>query len=249
MEDKELKKICQTISGYPEVIQKEIYNQLKIKFEDSTFKEIQKLFKSRLQDIAKDLDYPEDTICVLSGEEQRLASEYPDTYQSITTVHHRDARTSFQYAMDLAASWIMEDYIINQLKIKGLSIERAGEDKERKMLSSKKISSNSDCKVLLNGQEIPLELVNDYKGYWAKNKKIDLRDDKYLNMVKKKSLLLGISTKDQKYILLNFAKDIKAKHIENHYAYHKPAYSIPITPDMLKDLDFSAIAEVIAKEL
>jgi hypothetical protein len=42
-----------------------------------------------------------------------------------------------QYAMDLAASWVMEDYIIEQLKNNGLSVSRAGEDKGRIVLAGK----------------------------------------------------------------------------------------------------------------
>ena len=267
MNDEE-KKIWNAINDCQPEFQKLIYNKLKIKFEDSVFKSVQELFTNNsLEEIACGLDYPEDTICVLSGDELTLEKKYKKTYDAITSArHNRDKRTPFQYAMDLAASWVMEDYVINQLRDKlsknGLEIERAGEDKDRKMLSDKKISSNSDCTVSYGNKSRKLELVNDYKGYWMKNKKIDLRDDKYKNLKNDKSLLLGISTNlkndkslllgistkaEKKYVLLDFGKDVEAKYIPSHFPYGgKPAWSISIK-GMLHDLDYSAIAKAIKR--
>ena len=216
----------------------------------STFSEIQQLFPKSLQEIAKELGYPESTICVISGDEKAIMTKHPSTYSNIQSCgHNRDARTPLQYAMDLAASWIMEDYLIKELGEQGLSVSRVGEDRERLILSSKKVSSNSDCMVEYNGLSCKLELMNDYKGYWNRTNQIDLRDDKFVKMGKEKSLFLGVSTKDKKYLLLNFSKPVEAVFSSFHFAYHKPAYSIKIKPDMLKDLDFSAIANDIIKEL
>ena len=249
MNDEE-KKVLDAVNNCQPEFQKLIYNKLKIKFEDSIFKSIQELFTDNsLEKIAHDLNYPEDTICVLSGDEQKLEKDHKDTYDAIMSArHNRDKRTPFQYAMDLAASWVMEDYVINQLRNNGLEIKKAGEDKDRKMLSDKKISSNSDCTVSYGNKSRKLELVNDYKGYWMKNKKIDLRDDKYKNLKNDKSLLLGISTKaEKKYVLLDFGKDVEAKYIPSHFPYGgKPAWSISIK-GMLHDLDYSAIAEAIKR--
>ena len=138
-----------------------------------------------------------------------------------------------QYAMDLAASWVMEDYLIKELRDHGLSVTRAGEDKERLILSSRRVSSDSDCMVEYNGVSRKLELMNDYKGYWNRNKEIDLRDDKFVKMGREKSLFLGVSTKDKKYLLLDFSKTVDAVYKPYHFAYHKPAYSIKVTPNML----------------
>lgn len=216
----------------------------------STFSEIQQLFSKPLQEIAKELGYPDSTICVLSGSEVAVKTKYLAIYNNILScLHNRDARTPMQYAMDLAASWVMEDYIIEQLKNNGLSVSRAGEDKERVVLAGKNVSSNSDCLVEYNGKCRKLELMNDYKGYWNRYKKMDLRDDKFINLQNEKSLFLGVSTSDKKYLLLNFAKEINASYSSYHYAYHKPAYSIRITPDMLKALDYSDIARTIMSEL
>ena len=216
----------------------------------STFSEIEQLFSKPLTQIAEELNYPEATICVLSGEEPELRTKYPDIYKNVLSCrHHMDARTPMQYAMDLAASWVMEDYIIEQLRSYDLSVSRAGEDRERLLLAGAKVSSNSDCIVEHNGHQCKLELMNDYKGYWNRYKKMDLRDDKYQKLKNERSLFLGISTKDKKYLLLNFAKEIDANFTSFHFAYNKPAYSIKITPLMLKDLDFAAIVKAIIKEL
>ena len=63
-----------------------------------------------------------------------------------------------------------------------------------------------------------------------------------------KSLFLGVSTSDKKYLLLNFAKEINAE-CQYNYAYGKLVHSIKITPDMLGVLDYSAVADAIKKEL
>ena len=216
----------------------------------STFSEIQQLFPKPLQEIAKELNYPKSTICVLSGNEPELISKYPETHRNIQSCHHnRDARSPLQYAMDLAASWVMEDYIIEQLRNNGLIVSRAVEDKERIILAGAKVSSNSDCLVELDGKCRKLELMNDYKGYWNRYKKMDLRDDKFIKLQNEKSLFLGVSTSDKKYLLLNFAKEIDAVYNSFHFAYHKPAYSIKVTPNMLKVLDYSDIARAIMKEI
>lgn len=50
----------------------------------SIFSEIQQLFPDKsLQEIAKELNYPESTICVLSGNEQEVSSKYPEIYNVI----------------------------------------------------------------------------------------------------------------------------------------------------------------------
>ena len=138
----------------------------------SIFREIQQLFSKPLQEIAIVLGYPDSTICVLSGSEVAVKTKYPAIYNNIQSCrHNRDARTPMQYALDLAASWVMEDYIIGQLKNNGLSVSRAGKDKERIILPDKNVSSNSDCLVEYDGKSRHLELMNDYKGYWNRYKR------------------------------------------------------------------------------
>lgn len=168
----------------------------------SIFREIQQLFSKPLQEIAKVLGYPDSTICVLSGSKVAVKTKYPAIYNNIQSCrHNRDARTPMQYAMDLAASWVMEDYIIEQLKNNGLIVLKAGEDKERIILPDKNVSSNSDCLVEYDGKSRHLELMNDYKGYWNRYQKMDLRDDKFLKLQNEKSLFLGVSTSDKKLLL------------------------------------------------
>lgn len=213
----------------------------------STYIEIKQIFKRPLTDIAKELGYPDSTICVLSGDEELLKEKYPETYaNAIECKHHRDSRTPMQYAMDLSASWLMEDFIIRKLRDCGLDIRGAGNDKERSLLPSTKVASaNSDCIVEHNGIIRNVEIMNDYKGYWSRFHKIDLRDDKYSRLKRDNTIFLGISTKDRKYILIDFSKESSAVYIPYHFAYNKPAYSIVITQEMLHNLSFKDIVETI----
>lgn len=83
--------------------------------------------------------------------------------------------------------------------------------------------------------------MTDYTGYWNRTKKIDLRDMKYDKMKKSKSLFLGVSIVDRKYILIDFDEAINAKYTSFHYAYKKPAYQISITQDMLKSYEVQKV--------
>lgn len=216
----------------------------------STFKKISLLFEIPLDIIAEDLNYPQATICILRGDENIMKSDYADVYNRILSCpHHRDNRPPFEYAKDLAASWIMEDYTIKMLEQSGLTIQHAGEDKERNILSGTDVSTNSDC-VISNGIFTrKLELMNDYNGYWTKYKKVDLRDNKYTKLKNENALFLGISTLDKRYIILNFGHELNAKYSEFHYAYHKPAYTILLNNDMLKDIDYTNIVESLLDEI
>ena len=88
--------------------------------------------------------------------------------------------------------------------------------------------------------------MSDYTGYWAKYKRMELRDAKFTKMQDSNSLFLGISTIDQKYLLLDMSEKFDYKYIPAYFLYGgKPAYSIKLSSDLLKDLDFSQIAEDI----
>lgn len=205
-----------------------------------------------LVELAEKFDYPLSSICVLKGDVGVLEREYPDTFSNLLTCkHNKDYRTPIEYGQDLVASWIYEDLIVEQLTKAGLKIEGAGADKEREILPHVKVSASSDCKVSYNGKEILLEIMNDYKGYWTRYKQIDLRDSKYNKLVKESSLFLGISTKEKKYILLDFGKgNFEAKYVPSHWPYGgKPAYQIKISIDLLHDIDFKLISKDIIDKL
>ena len=197
--------------------------------------------------IAVSLHYPDSSICVLKGDINVLKRDFPQTYSNLTSCkHNKDNRTFIEYGQDLVASWIYEDYLIEQLTQHGLSIERAGADKNREILAKTNVSSTSDCLVKYNNCSRKLEIMNDYKGYWTKYGSVDLRDDKFEKLRNENAIFLGTAPIDKKYIFLDFSKQIDAEYISSHRPYGgKPAYKIKGIKKLLKDLDYQEIVKDI----
>ena len=202
-----------------------------------------------LYSAAKNLGYPSSSICILEGDIKKLERLFPDAYQNLISCnHHRDRRTPIEYGQDLVSSWLFEDYLMDNLQSQGITITGVGADKNREVLPNAKVSSSSDCLVSYDGKQRLLELMSDYTGYWAKYKKMELRDAKFIKMQESKSLFLGISTVNKKYILLDMSDHFDFTFIPSYFLYGgKPAYSIKLSPDLLKDIDFSLIADNIKK--
>ena len=133
-----------------------------------------------------------------------------------------------------------------QLAWEGLQITGAGADKERKILAHKQVSAGSDCLVSWRGRRVLLELMSDYTGYWTKYGQMDLRDDKYNKLVRSNSLFLGISTKDQKFIFLDFSTNVPATFIPSHRPYgYKPAYQVKVNRSSLLPFNIECLVELI----
>ena len=115
---------------------------------------------------AIELNYSESNKVILSGDDIKLKNNYPVVYENLKSCgHNRDSRTIMQYGQDLVASWIFEDDLLKKLITLGLSIEGAGADRERQILTNSRVSSSSDFLISLNGREVKLELMTDYSGY------------------------------------------------------------------------------------
>lgn len=196
---------------------------------------------------ATEHNYPESSICILQGNLQRLKEEFPQTYSNLTSCrHHRDRRTPLEYGQDLVASWLFEDSLIQELKNRGLCISKAGADRNREILATAKVSASSDCIVSYLGKNRLLEIMNDYTGYWTRYRKIDLRDSKFSKLQESQSLFLGVSSVDNKYILLDMGKEVEYKYINNYFPYGgKPAYSIKLPENIMKGLDYTLLAKEI----
>ena len=213
---------------------------------------LESFFDEPIVDIAKKLKYDEDNILILESDEEGLKLEYPETYNNLLSCkYNKDARTFIEYAQDLICSWIFEDYLLLSLKEQDLKIELSGEDKNRKILKSAKVSASSDYFINFNERKAFIELVNDYTGYWKKKKICDLRDEKY-NHIKKASenanysLLLGIDFKNSEFFLFDLNKNQNdIKYSEYHFAYHKPVYSLKLNNIKYEKFNFEKICSVI----
>ena len=197
--------------------------------------------------IAANLQYPDSSICILEGDIDSLQRNFPQTYSNLLSCrHNRDNRSPIKYGQDLVASWIYEDYLIGELSKCGLSIERAGTDWKREVLANRNVSSASDCLVKLGNRTRKLEIMNDYKGYWHRYGRIDLRDDKYEKLVRENAIFIGVSLPESEFIILDFSKKTNAIYIASHISYGgKPAYQIKIDENRLKKASLQDMAETI----
>ena len=196
--------------------------------------------------IARGLNYPLSSICVLSGDMNALEKDFPETAINLKSCfHNMDDRPAIEYGRDLVASWIYEDYLMLELHKAGLEIKGAGADKNREILRNNKVSTDSDCLVSYNGRERGLELMNDHKGFWESYHKFHLRDNKYQKVLDTKSIFLGVSTFNGTYFLIDDISAFPSKFIPYHFRWHKPAQELTIPRDALKPVDFNQIAQDI----
>ncbi|MBP5517461.1 MAG: hypothetical protein J6X91_02200 [Bacteroidales bacterium] len=199
-----------------------------------------------LSTVAKKLNYPESSICILRGDIDELHNKFPSTYDNlISCYHNRDNRLPILYGQDLVASWLYEDYLMHKLKIVGLDIVGSGTDKNREILPNTIVSTDSDCLVSYNGKKRRLELVNDHKGFWKKTHKCHLRDQKFKKIVETDSILLGISTKDNTYFIIDNILTVPSKYLPFHTLWHKPAQELTIMETDLCLIDYNTISEQI----
>lgn len=216
---------------------------------------LENFFDESMVNIARQMGYSEDNILILENNINKLMVDYPDVYDNLKSCrHNRDSRTEIEYAQDLVCSWIFEDYLLLNLRLNGLDVELSGADCERKILRSSSVSSKSDIVVKENNKKIYIELVNDYKGYWLKNNKVDLRDDKYLHVKNlslgdNKSLLLGIDFCNKKFFLFDIDNNQDVRYEAFHYAYRKPAYSINLKNTIYHDFSFKEICNEVKRYL
>ena len=190
---------------------------------------LQDFFGKPLVEKAEELGYTLDNILILKGKMEELRVKYPEIYNNLYTCNHnRDRRTPEEYAKDLVASWIFEDYIVYCLQNDDFDLKLDGADKERHILAHSSVKSDSDFVLTRKGVSVQIELATDYFNYWKTYGKIDLRDSKYKKLADSGSLLLGISILDRTFFIIDFRDgDVRAKYIPNHRPYgFKPAYSI-----------------------
>ncbi len=211
------------------------------------FNGVSQFFGRPLDQVACELGYEEDNILILRADQKGLMENYPITYKNmISCMHHADRRTPLEYAQDLVASWLIEDYFLINLSSDHYSILLDGADKNRKILSSARTSASSDFLISKPGFQIRLELMNDYTGYWMKNQVLHLRDAKYTQLQRTGSLFVAVAVPSSSFAIYDFRKDIPARYIPSHALYGgKPAYEIQIPHSMLRPIVDNSIEKAI----
>jgi hypothetical protein len=212
----------------------------KIKFQNTSYNNkadfvrqfVQKNFNMNLYNFININNWEEDANLCLNVINNSLdVNQFNYLNEKMNLTHLRDKRTPVEYACDLILGWVVEDGILKMLSDIGLKCILDSADRKRKFIKNPK--STADIKIYLSKEKsISLELVKDYTGYWLRNRKIELRDDKYPNLNAEKGVLLGLEFTKGKFFLLEIVK-VPATYIKFHYPFHKPAYSLS-----LKDVTF-----------
>lgn len=213
------------------------------------FEGVSKYFNKPLVRVAEIFNYDDDNIVILEGDYEKLRVQFPDTYNNLVSCrHHADRRTPLEYGQDLVASWLFEDSFLESLRrSNSFEIELDGADKNRKILSNTKTSAASDYIIKTSsGERIKVELMCDYTGFWSRTNKLHLRDAKYIQLKKSKSLFIAVSPTTNEFSLFDFSNDIQAKYIESHRPYGgKPAYELSISSNEMYELKTDVIIDVI----
>lgn len=196
------------------------------------YKGLTKFFDRNLSELAARLGYGQDNLYVLSGDEQNLRQSFPEIYNNILScVKNMDKRGPMEYAQDVVASWLFEDYLVAKFRSLGRTLKLVGGDRERKLLPHSKVSSNSDCVYNPTGdKKLKVEIMNSYTKFWKDRKCLHLRNDKYAQLCKEKGVLLCVDASDRTFAVIDFTKEEpSAKLILEHKQYGgKPAYELSL---------------------
>ena len=210
----------------------------------STFKGIRDYLFSNIVEKAEEFGYSEQNILILRGDTEEVRKKYPALYDKILGCwHNSDKRDPFDYARDLVANWLFEDWFVFKLRERGVDITLSGVDSKREILSTDRVTTASDTVVKINGKYIGMELAVNFTGYWKRNGRIDLRDNKYLNLLNHENLLCAIDLKNRMFTLLDIPNMNNAVEYEEHHEAwgNKPCYSIILTPFDLEPFMFDSV--------
>lgn len=211
-----------------------------------TYNELTKFFNMSLDVLAQKLKYSIENILILQGNEDKLKLDYPETYSNLLScLHNMDNRKPIEYARDLVASWIFEDFMVEKFNQLGYTLTLSGKDKNRKILPNTKVGSNSDTIFSYNGINVNLEIITDFGLYWENNKALDLRDDKFNKMLSENAILLAVSIIDKKFSLIPINDKLSITRIPQHRPYgYKPATRINLEDVSFYDFN---VLEIINK--
>lgn len=192
-----------------------------------------------IEEYARRQGYHESNLMILRGDLEGLRSSYPQIYGNLMSCrHHSDRRTPLEYGRDLVASWLLEDHFLMLMNGSSrFTVRLSGNDSKRLILKDTGVSTTSDFLLEAGDRKIPIELMNDYTGFWARTQRLHLRDNKYQSLCRSKSLLLAASIPTMQYALFDFGSEIPAKYIPNHPPYgNKPAYELSLSSGIFKSL-------------
>lgn len=135
------------------------------------------------------------------GKIMRTGKIDPSTYSILKTLKFaQDKRSPLEFAQHMLINWVMEcmgDKILWAMFDK---VKRNGTDSNFRFSKAGKITTDADFIVEKNGEEIYVEMITDFGGYWNKKHVGDLRGNKLLNLMEKsKTMKVYILAIDMKY--------------------------------------------------
>lgn len=216
------------------------------------FEGLSEYLNESLVNYAMQFGYHDSNIAILKGDINHLRQDHPKIYQNLLTCsHHADRRTPLSYGQDLVASWIFEDLFLTNVNRELLTISLAGADRNRMILPNQRTATSTDYVLTSgSGHRIGMELVNDYTCFWYRNRKLHLRDNKYLRLLNEHSLLLAIALSHEiaKYTLFDFRDNPTATYLPSHKPYGgKPAYEMVVDRNRLFDFSWDSVSRCLAQ--
>lgn len=208
-------------------------------------------FGRPLDEAAAEYGYSADNILILQGNGEELRTRFPRIYQNIMSCRYQaDRRMPIEYAQDLVASWLIEDYFLKDMSSDQYRITLDGADRRRQILTSTRVSTSSDFMVEKGRTRIKLELMNNYTNYWHRKGILHLRDWKYQKMQDSRSLFVAVAVPTREFAIYDFREEVPAEYIPSHQNYGgKPAYALAIPPEMFRPLADKGIEKAILERI
>lgn len=195
--------------------------------------------------------YPESTQMILSDRYDEMVVKHPNVAKNLNScVYNADDRSIETYARNVAISWVIEDFVIALTKSYiGVDLIKDGTDSYRQFLSHNNVSSDADFKVITSeGKEITIEFITDFYGYFTKQGKFYLRDNKLNNLLKKRKnrrvMILSIDIENRSF----FLKDVRGLTYKPTTRYGKPSNEVLIDFDV-HELNRDNFKEVFDKAM
>ena len=85
--------------------------------------------------MAREFNYSKENYLILARRNKQLQKDFPQIWENIQSCAYcADGRSSIEYARDLVASWLVEDYFLHLLTEAGCEATAAGADKRLSLI-------------------------------------------------------------------------------------------------------------------
>lgn len=183
------------------------------------------------------LEYDDDVYRLFScSSDDELFNKYPNIYKyGLSSAHCKDTRSVYDFLLNLACSWLIEDYIRIMLENSGLKIQLNGCDSKRSF-KTKKVTTEPDFIVFIENTWVPVELQCNYFSTWTTDNGIYLRDNKYDNLYNKGECFLFVDMVKWQYCLFDFSKETTyiTRLTTDESPLHKPTTLLSTAEKVMK---------------